>query len=708
MAENMIKFLRGNVASLPATATAGAVYFTKDEGLYLGLADGTYHRYGDFIEVANVDSLPAEGAHVKAMYYCTAENILAKWNGTKWVQINKQQTLAELGGVAKSVYEAKIAALEGADTTNANAIAGVDTRLQAAEEKLKSVATTEGLGELTKTVEDHTALIDTINGDVNTAGSMLKIAKDAADSKDAAIQAAKKAADDAQGAVDALSGTHATDKAALEGAIALKANAADVYDKDAIDGKVDTINAVIDLKAAAADVYTKDDVDGFVADLEAEDERLASLIGDVADGKTVVEMIADAQDAASYDDEEVRGLISDNADAIAQEKTDREGAVSGLKTELEGKIATKVEQSAYDEKVGALEDKDEELAGLIGENAAAIGELGTEIDNLVGEDAGKTVRAIANEELAAQLIGENAKDSLDTLKEIADWIQSHPDDASAMNTAIEALQAKVDTGDQTVSAYVTAAINALNIGDYATVAALGEAVERIADLEEASATHATKDELKVVSDALDEYKNAHANDYDNNAVDAKIKGVQDQIDVLNDTYATDAELTAAMEAEVERANGAYAAKVATEAHIDDTDIHVTTEDKAKWNGAQAAAEATAATNLATARTEITGEISTAKGEAISDAEGKIATAKAEAIADAEGKIATAKGEAIADAEGKVNAAKSDLQGKIDTVSGALNTYKTENNAAVALKADASSVYTKDEIVAMFTWGEFGA
>ena len=95
--ENMIKFLRGNVASLPQTATAGAVYFTKDEGLYLGLADGTYHRYGDFIEVAKVDDLPASGAHVKAMYYCTAENILAKWNGTKWVQINKQQTLCIFG-----------------------------------------------------------------------------------------------------------------------------------------------------------------------------------------------------------------------------------------------------------------------------------------------------------------------------------------------------------------------------------------------------------------------------------------------------------------------------------------------------------------------------------------------------------------------------------------------------------------------------------
>lgn len=703
--ENMIKFLRGNVASLPQTATAGAVYFTKDEGLYLGLEDGSYHRYGDFIEVANVDSLPASGAHVKAMYYCTAENILAKWNGVKWVQINKQQTLAELGGVAKDIYEAKMAALEKADTDNATAISGVDTRLQAAEKKLESVATTAGLEELSNTVKSHTAAIDVINGDVETAGSMLKIAKDAADAKDAAIKEAKDAADKAQGDVDTLTQTHATDKKALEDAIALKADASNVYTISDIDSKVDTINGNIALKANVEDVYTKDDVDDMVGDLEAADLAINNLIGNVTEGKTVVEMIADAQTAATYNDSEVRGLIDTNADAIAQEKTDREGAVSGLKSELEGKINTKVEQSAYDEKVAALAAKDEELAGLINGNAADISELSGEVDTLVGEDAGKSVREIANEELAAQLIPANAAEALNTLQEIAAWIQEHPDDAAAMNEAIEALEKKVDTGDQTVSAYVEAAITALSIGDYATVAALGEAVERIVALETASATHATKTELQAVSDALEQYKTAHSGDYNNEAIDAKVQGVQDQINALGDTYATDAELTNAINAEVERANGAYAAKsleATVDTHVNDADVHVTTDDKAKWNDAQANAEATAAANLATARTEITAEIATAKNGAIADAEGKIATAKS----DLEGQISTAKADAIADAEGKVNAAKTDLQGKIDTVSGNLSTYKTENDAAVALKANAADVYNKAEVEAMLTWGEF--
>ena len=63
------------------------------------------------------------------------------------------------------------------------------------------------------------------------------------------------------------------------------------------------------------------------------------------------------------------------------------------------------------------------------------------VNTLIGNDSGKTVREIANEELAAQLIPEDAQESLDTLQEIADWIQSHPDDASAMNSAITALSA---------------------------------------------------------------------------------------------------------------------------------------------------------------------------------------------------------------------------------------------------------------------------
>lgn len=117
------------------------------------------------------------------------------------------------------------------------------------------------------------------------------------------------------------------------------------------------------------------------------------------------------------------------------------------------------------------------------------------VTTLIGSDADKSVRTIANEELAAQLIPESAKESLDTLTEIAAWIQSHPDDAAAMNTAITALQNQlsgIDAGDGTVKRYVDDAIAALKIGDYAKAADLTTLAGRVTTLEGKAHIHSNK------------------------------------------------------------------------------------------------------------------------------------------------------------------------------------------------------------------------
>ena len=72
------------------------------------------------------------------------------------------------------------------------------------------------------------------------------------------------------------------------------------------------------------------------------------------------------------------------------------------------------------------------------------------VDTLIGSDSGKSVRAIAAEELAAKLIPENANAARDTLAEIAAWIQQHPEDAASMNAAISALQTAVSGLQTTV------------------------------------------------------------------------------------------------------------------------------------------------------------------------------------------------------------------------------------------------------------------
>ena len=88
----------------------------------------------------------------------------------------------------------------------------------------------------------------------------------------------------------------------------------------------------------------------------------------------------------------------------------------------------------------------------------------TALSTLIGNDANKSARTIALEELAAQLIPQDAQAALDTLQEIAAWIQQHPDDAAAINAKLTLGTHEVD-GNQvqysTVKAYVEAVWQAM-------------------------------------------------------------------------------------------------------------------------------------------------------------------------------------------------------------------------------------------------------
>lgn len=67
------------------------------------------------------------------------------------------------------------------------------------------------------------------------------------------------------------------------------------------------------------------------------------------------------------------------------------------------------------------------------------------VTTLVGSDASKSVRTIANEELAAQLLSGKADADFQTLKQLADWLEDHPEEAAAMNSAISDLETAVGT-----------------------------------------------------------------------------------------------------------------------------------------------------------------------------------------------------------------------------------------------------------------------
>ena len=126
-----------------------------------------------------------------------------------------------------------------------------------------------------------------------------------------------------------------------------------------------------------------------------------------------------------------------------------------------------IQANAYDDT--ALKERMTAAETAIGTKAAQtdLTALDGKVTTLIGDDASKSVRTIANEELAARLIAANADTSLDTLQEIAAWIQSHPQDAATMNSKITALETKtelgLDSNNQeyaTVKAYVEGYVGA--------------------------------------------------------------------------------------------------------------------------------------------------------------------------------------------------------------------------------------------------------
>lgn len=392
-----VAFKKGLLANLPAAISEGTFYITTDErAMYLDIDGTTRVRIGDFQEFATLTALQANAnPSTTALYYVTELNCLAKWDGSKYVQINIDTgaTSAEVTGTGNALdgvsYDPATRKLTFTKTKTFTTAADVDSQIAAkvgelkigeetfatvkayVDKKTDGIATDAALETLAGRVSVAEGKIDKLNGDKNTAGSVAKAIAD------------------------------------LQG---------------------DTESTVADVDARVCTIE-----DNYV-DQYAIDTSIGKAIGTNPDNKTVVELIADAKDAATYDD-----------------------------TVLTGKVNT-----------------------------------------LIGADTGKSARTIANEELAKQLIPENADEALDTLAEIAAWIQEHPDDASAMNAAIAKLQAILDGigGDSekaTVVAYVTDAIAALSIGDYAKAADLTALAARVTALETDSHTHSNKTVLDGIT-----------------------------------------------------------------------------------------------------------------------------------------------------------------------------------------------------------------
>lgn len=234
---------------------------------------------------------------------------------------------------------------------------------------------------------------------------------------------------------------------------ASKATMAQVEAKGyAVKTEVDT--AVADAKKAGTDAQTAVNT-------------LSDKVGTIPTDKTIVQMIADAQNAATYNDSAVKASIKTNTDAIAK--------LNGADT-VEGSVAKTVKDAVAAEQTRA-EGKEQA-------NATAIDGVKSRVDAF----------------LAAAEVGDAA---VDTLKEIQTYITTHGSAADQMVKDIAANKKAVE--DEATRAKTAEGTNATAISDEATRAKAAEKAN--ADAIAAETTRAKTAE-KANADVIAELKKA--------------------------------------------------------------------------------------------------------------------------------------------------------------------------------------------------------
>lgn len=188
------------------------------------------------------------------------------------------------------------------------------------------------------------------------------------------------------------------------------------------------------------------------------DTKKSEVIGASGDAATATTIYG----AKAYADAKKAEVIGNASSDTKDSKT-----IEGVRKYVEDKTANIASDSrvqGVEDRVKAIEDdylveQDKtDLTGLINTEKGRV-------DVLVGSDSGKSARAIVQDEVAKQLTSENISESFDTLKEIAEWLSSHPEDVTAMNEAIEANADAIevlngaDTVDGSVAKTVKDAIN---------------------------------------------------------------------------------------------------------------------------------------------------------------------------------------------------------------------------------------------------------
>lgn len=319
-------------------------------------------------------------------------------------------------------------------------------------------------------------------------------------------------------------------------------------------------------------------------------EGLATLISELTvrvkaleDDRVTEQELADAIAGVEAKIEAVDFVDEDElAEAIKDFATDTEVATA-VATEKERAEAA---EKALGERIDAIDfvDADELTAAL--EPYAKTADVNEAIAEVNAEVATKAKQAdleTLQNRVDAFLTGEGTEAALDSLQELIAYIESHDDvDIAGIMEDIQAIENKLVGVDGTVAEYVTAAINALNIGDYAKAADLTALANRVATLEaKPFDSYATKAELEAHANTAAETYATKAELEAHEEAAAEVYATKDELtaheEAAAETYATKEEFAAHEEA----AEATYATKAELEAHAEAAEAAYATKDELK-------------------------------------------------------------------------------------------------------------------------------
>ena len=763
---DMIKFYKGAVASLPTVGVNGAIYITHDEGgIYLGTGTGM-KRLGDFIQVDAVANLPTDGANTSALYYCVAENVLAKWNGSEWTQINKQRTKEEaiaLLGLGSLAYLSEVSE----DNLNADLKAKVNAAAEGNhshdnKELLDTYTQTEAdLADAVAKKHSHTFTDEDVVDAISKEHTHTFVDSDVEDA--ISKKHAHTFAD--TDVVDAIAKKHshtfveselnkivAGDVAKWNGVVADHLTSAD---KALIEDSIGDVNTALENyktsnNEALAGVKATADA---AATKEYADAELAKKV-DKVEGKDLIATseITRLADVHNYDDTQVKADIAKKADAetmtteLAKKVDKVEGKslildseierLAGLHnyddTQVKADIAKKADTETMTTELGKKVDKvdgyslvsdteiarlaevdnydDEEVRGLIGDNAKAIEDLEGYVGTFTASEGVDTVVKYIDAKTANIASDERVNGIDNRVKAIEDDYLVEADIANFET------KENVKKVSDDLAAYVES--NNAAVADRYTKAEADGKFALIADAYDdtalANRVKAIEDDYLVEADktALQDQITANANAITlltNGASAEEVDGVNDLINYVKEHGTEVTGMKADIAANTKAISDHEA--LAAETYETKTDAgNKLTEAKTYADGLNTAMD-TRVKALEDHKDDYIAAVEEAKTEAanqdavvLSESQKYTDAAKAEAIADA-----AAKYETIGTAQGIVDGLKlSETYEPIGAEERAIAAAKTETENQV--KALADTLFTQDAVTALIQeatqWGEF--